>query len=71
MAPTLKGPLTWKGIGKSAENLGTTPFKGDLSIDTTLSQINLAGQALKMQLKIEEATKKILKHPNYFFYPTH
>jgi hypothetical protein len=31
---------------KSAENLGTSSFKRDLSIDTTFSQTNLAGQSL-------------------------
>jgi hypothetical protein len=31
------------------ENLGACPFQSDLSIDTTFSQINLAGQFLKAQ----------------------
>jgi hypothetical protein len=51
-----KGPMRWrgnlKGLSykrgwlKSAENLGASPFKRDLSNDTTFSQVNLAGQSL-------------------------
>jgi hypothetical protein len=35
-----------RGWTKSSEDLGAYPFKSDLSIDTTFSQINLAGQSL-------------------------
>jgi hypothetical protein len=42
----LKGLLHERGGAKSSENLGTSPFKRDLSIDTTFSQIILAGQSL-------------------------
>jgi hypothetical protein len=44
----LKGPLILykRGELKSAENLGASPFKRDLSNDTTFSQTNLAGQSL-------------------------
>jgi hypothetical protein len=51
-----KGPTRWrgnlKGLSykrewlKAAENLGTSPFKRDLSNGTTFSQTNLAGQSL-------------------------
>ncbi len=51
-----KGPMKWrgnlkglsyeKGWLKSADNLGASPFKRDLSNDTTFSQTNLAGQSL-------------------------
>jgi hypothetical protein len=51
-----KGPTRWrgklKGLSyergwlKSADNLGSSPFKRDLSNDTTFSQTNLAGQSL-------------------------
>ncbi len=54
--PIPKGPTRWhrnlkglsyeRGLLKSAENLGASPFKIDLSNDTTFSQINLAGQSL-------------------------
>ncbi len=52
-----KGPTKWrwnlKGLSyergwlKSADNLGASPFKRDLSNDTTFSQTNLAGQSLE------------------------
>jgi hypothetical protein len=35
-----------RGWAKFSEDLGASPFKSDLSIDTTFSQINLAGQSL-------------------------
>jgi hypothetical protein len=38
--PTLKGPLTREGWAKSADNLGASPFKRDLSIGTTFSQLD-------------------------------
>ncbi len=51
-----KGPMRWgrnlkgfsyeRGLLKSAENLGASPFKIELSNDTTFSQTNLAGQSL-------------------------
>ncbi len=51
-----KGPTRWhgnlKGLSyergwlKSADNLGASPYKRDLSNDTTFSQTNLAGQSL-------------------------
>jgi hypothetical protein len=51
-----KGPTRWrknlkglsyeKGWLKSADNFGASPFKRDLSNDTTFSQTNLAGQSL-------------------------
>ncbi len=54
--PIPKGPTRWcgnfKGLSyerallKSVENLGVSPFKRDLSNDTTFSQTNLAGQSL-------------------------
>jgi hypothetical protein len=46
VARKLKGPLIKRGWLKSANNLGTSPFKRDLSNDTTYSQTNLAGQSL-------------------------
>jgi hypothetical protein len=42
----LKGLTLERGWTKSAKNLGASLFKGDLSIDTTFSQTNLAGQSL-------------------------
>jgi hypothetical protein len=42
----LKGLSHERGWAKSSENLGASPLKSDLSIDTTFSQINLAGQSL-------------------------
>ncbi len=54
--PIPKGPTRWRGnlkglsyergLLKSPENLGASPFKRDLSNDTTFSQTNLAGQSL-------------------------
>jgi hypothetical protein len=54
--PIPKGPKRWRGnlkglsyergLLKLAENLGASPFKRDLSNDTTFSQTNLAGQSL-------------------------
>ncbi len=51
-----KGSTRWlrnlKGLSyervwvKSAENLGASPLKTDLSIDTSFSQVHLAGQSL-------------------------
>ncbi len=51
-----KGPTRWrgnlKGLSfergwlKTADNLGASPFKRDLSSDTTFSLTNLAGQSL-------------------------
>jgi hypothetical protein len=51
-----KGPTRWRGNLKGlsyergslklANNLGASPFKGDLLNDTTFSQTNLAGQSL-------------------------
>jgi hypothetical protein len=35
-----------RGWTNTAENLGASPFKIDLSIDTTFSLTNLAGQSL-------------------------
>jgi hypothetical protein len=46
MALKLKGLSLERRWTKSAENLGASPFKRDLSIDTTFSQTNLAGQSL-------------------------
>jgi hypothetical protein len=43
MAPKLTGPSHETGWAKSAENIGASPFKGYLSVDTIFSQINLAG----------------------------
>jgi hypothetical protein len=42
----LKGLSQKRGRAKSAENLGAFPIKTDLSINTTVSQVNLAGQSL-------------------------
>jgi hypothetical protein len=42
----LKGLPHERGWVKSAENLGASPFKRDLSFDTTFSQVHLAGQSL-------------------------
>jgi hypothetical protein len=54
--PIPKGPTRWRGnlkglsyergLLKSVENLGTSPFKRDLLNDTTFSETNLAGQSL-------------------------
>ncbi len=54
--PIPKGPARWRGnlkglsyergLLKSADNLGASPFKRDLSNDTTFSQTDLAGQSL-------------------------
>jgi hypothetical protein len=51
-----KAPTRWRGDLnglsyergwlKLANNLGASPFKGDLLNDTTFSQTNLAGQSL-------------------------
>jgi hypothetical protein len=51
-----KGPTRWRGKLKGlsyergwlklVNNLGTSPFKGDLLNDTTFSETNLAGQSL-------------------------
>jgi hypothetical protein len=43
---TLKGLSLERGWTKSAENLGASSLKRDLSVDTTFSQTNLAGQSL-------------------------
>jgi hypothetical protein len=42
----LNGFSLKRGLTKSAENLGASLFKRDLSVDTTFSQRNLAGQSL-------------------------
>jgi hypothetical protein len=42
----LKGLSHEREWVKSAENLGASPFKRDLSIDTTFRQAHLAGQSL-------------------------
>jgi hypothetical protein len=42
----LKGLSRERGWAKSSEDLGASPLKSDLSIDTTFSQINLDGQSL-------------------------
>ncbi len=42
----LKGLSYERGWLNSADNLGASPFKRDLSNDTTFSQTNLAGQSL-------------------------
>ncbi len=42
----LKGLLNERGWLKPTDNLGASPFKKDLSNDTTFSQTNLAGQSL-------------------------
>jgi hypothetical protein len=42
----LKGLSLERGQTKSAENLGASSLKRDLSIDITFSQTNLAGQSL-------------------------
>ncbi len=47
VAQKLKGPFYKRDDWlKSAENLGASPFKWDLSNDTTSSQKNLARQSL-------------------------
>jgi hypothetical protein len=43
---SLKGLSYERGLIKSVENLGVSSFKRDLSIETTFSQTNLAGQSL-------------------------
>ncbi len=55
-----KGPTRWRGNLKglpyergwlkSAENLGASPFKRDLSNDTTFGQPNLAGQSISAKI---------------------
>jgi hypothetical protein len=42
----LKGLSLESGWTKSAENLGDSPLKRDLSVDTTFGQTNLGGQSL-------------------------
>jgi hypothetical protein len=42
----LKGLSLERGWTKSAENLGASSLKRDLSVDTIFSQRNLAGQSL-------------------------
>jgi hypothetical protein len=42
----LKGLPYERGWVKSDENLGASPFKRDLSIDITFSQVHHAGQFL-------------------------
>jgi hypothetical protein len=42
----LKGLPYERGWLKWADNLGASPFKRDISNDTTFSQTNLAGQSL-------------------------
>jgi hypothetical protein len=42
----LKGLSLERGWTKSAENLGASPLKRDLSVDTTFTHISLAGQSL-------------------------
>jgi hypothetical protein len=42
----LKGLSLERGYTKSAENLGASPLKRDLSVESTFSQTNLAGQSL-------------------------
>jgi hypothetical protein len=42
----VKGLSLERGWTKSAENLGASPLKRDLSVDTSFSQPNLAGQSL-------------------------
>jgi hypothetical protein len=42
----LKGLSLERGWTKLAENLGASTLKRDLSVDTTFSQTNLAGQSL-------------------------
>jgi hypothetical protein len=42
----LKGLSLERGWTKSAENLGASTVKRDLSVDITFSQTNLAGQSL-------------------------
>jgi hypothetical protein len=42
----LKGLQYERGWVKSAENLGASPFKKDLSIYTTFIRIHLAGQSI-------------------------
>ncbi len=39
-------------MGKSAENLGASPFNRDLSTDITFSRIHLAAQSLLKYIKI-------------------
>ncbi len=39
-----KRPLTWVMGKKLADKLGASPFKRDLGIETTFSQVSLAGQ---------------------------
>jgi hypothetical protein len=60
MAPTLKGPLTRVNESewvKSTENLDDSPFRGNLSIDNTFSQRNLAGQSLKLHKRASKYDK--------------
>jgi hypothetical protein len=42
----LKSLSLERGWTKSAENLGASTLKRDLSVDNTFSQVNLAGQSL-------------------------
>jgi hypothetical protein len=64
--PIPKGPTRWRGNLKglqhergwlkSADNLGASPFKRDLSNDTTFSQTNLAGQSPKFAQVLKPLT---------------
>jgi hypothetical protein len=42
----LKGLSLERGWTKSAENIGASPLKRDLLVETTFSHTNLAGQSL-------------------------
>jgi hypothetical protein len=44
--PTLNGLSFERGWSKSAENLGTSPFKRDVSNDTVFSQTHFAGHSI-------------------------
>jgi hypothetical protein len=57
-----------RGLLKAAENLGASTFKRDLSIETTYSQTNLAGQSLErdcparfVQLKVVSTDRSLFK----------
>jgi hypothetical protein len=61
----LKGLPHERGWVKSAENLGASPFKRDLSIETTFRQVHLAGQSLLTKLQISLRLKIRIELSSY------
>jgi hypothetical protein len=61
----LKGVSHEREWAKSAENFGASPLKSDLSIDTTFSKINLAGQFLDIKYHIAVMSYVVLCWHNF------